>query len=139
MLWDGLGCLAVGHLSRAFAKDSNVSCHQIRYCLYMGFLSFWSLLGNWVCNSLAQFTMEILKVNHVHSTLHAIPPFLSTLLFGEWRGKPLQTMATIGIVTLCYCIGLFCHIDDFITRLWHLNRVYITLFTKFNVMHKMIR
>jgi hypothetical protein len=129
-----LGCWA---LSRAFVKDSKISCHQIHYCLDMGFLSFWSLLGNWVCNSLAQFTMEILKVNRVHSTFHAIPTFLSTLLFGEWRGKPLPNLATSGIVSLCYCKGLFCHIDDFIICLWHLNRVYITLCTKFNVMHKM--
>jgi hypothetical protein len=75
MLWDGLGCLAVGHCLVQLLRIPKFSCHQIRYCLDMGFLSFWSLLGNWVCNSLAQFTMEILKVNHVHSTFHAIPPF----------------------------------------------------------------
>ncbi len=65
------------------------------------------------------------------------PTFLSTLFFGEWRGKPLQNLAASGIVSLCYYIGLFCYIDDFIIRLWHLNWVYITLCTMFNVLHKM--
>jgi hypothetical protein len=117
MLWDGLGSLAVGHCLCAFVKDSKISCHQIRYCLDMGFLSFWSLLGNWVCNSLAQFTMEVLKVTHVHSTFHAIPPFYQPYFLVNGGGKPLQNLATSAIVSLCYCIGLFCHIDDFIIRL----------------------